>query len=91
MDIRFHVDPEHLTLDDRIVLEEMQGATWREIKTMLANNMVDENGAWLDTKAAMKILGGLQTPQLNTALEQFAQAVQELSRSAVPKAQGQPS
>lgn len=86
MDIAFKIDPERLTLNDRIAFEDAGKMTWRELRDALANHMVDETGQWVDLPKAKEILGKLTDSHLNEVIDKFAEAINQTNRRTLPLA-----
>jgi hypothetical protein len=88
MPIQFKIDPERLTLGDLVTLEDFKSATWRERREMLANNMVDEQGNFIDYAEARGIISRLPVAQLGAASEAFQEAVKALTEKQLPPKTG---
>ena len=87
MDIRFKIDPNRMTLGDRIALEEAaEGMTSRQQRDLLARHMVDDNDEFLDFREACKLLNGLTMDKLNEIVVQFGEAIAALSVAQIPPA-----
>ena len=84
MNIHFKIDPERLTLGDLIALEDFTRATWRERRDMLANNMTDEAGNYVDYAKARETLSRLTVAKLGDAATEFVAAVKELQNKQLP-------
>lgn len=85
MDIHFKIDPNRMTLGDRIALEESaEGMTSRQQRDILARHLVDEEGEFLEFEASCRILNALTMTQLNDTVAKFFEAIQALSGIFVP-------
>jgi len=89
MNIRFQVDPDRLTLDDLIALEE-ESQSPRFIRDFMARFVVDDKGEYLEEGAAQKIVGALTLSELSGAAEQFKDAVETFTEGMVPKVTASP-
>ncbi len=92
MEIRFKIDPDRMTLGDRIALEEQQldgkPIRWSELRDLLAHNMTAEDGQFLKYRKACELLSPLTDNQLAGVADKFWSAIQELNNSLVPPAPG---
>jgi hypothetical protein len=84
LEIRFKIDPDRITLNDQIAMEEVATLTARQLRDLLAHHLTDETGAFMETKAAQTLAGSLTKTQQVEALTAFAAAIAEASRKLVP-------
>jgi hypothetical protein len=83
--IRFKIDPDRITLNDQIALEDLKLATARELRDLLARFLTDEKGEFIEQKQARLIVGELTQTQQVTALTAFQAAMEEAGRAMLPK------
>ena len=89
MEIAFKINPERMTLGDRIALEESsQGMTSRQQRDVLARHMVNEAGEFMEFEDACKVLNSVTMARLNDIVAQFSEAIQALSGALVPPTSG---
>ena len=83
MELRLQVDPDRITLDDLIAVEEStsSGKSMRDLLCRFAVNGTDQP---LELVEARKIVGAMTIRQVRDALGQFSQAMQQLREVAVP-------
>lgn len=81
-------DPETVTFDDMIALQESTGATLREQKEMLVAFVVDQDGRRLPTDEAAALLGKFTVTQLKEAFAAFQGEIQEAMTGTLPNGQG---
>lgn len=84
--ITFQIDPERITLDELIMMEE--GLTNRQSRDLLARHVSNGNGAYMGEQAAQKKVGSLNLLELKETSDQFIKACQALSDTIVPEATG---
>ena len=83
MELRLEINPNVLTLDDLIALED-SGTNVRALKTILSRFVVNGSGAPVPREDAEKMVGSLNISQVREATEKFTTAVKELQATAVP-------
>jgi hypothetical protein len=86
--MEFKIDPDRMTLDDLIALDEAGGMKPRQMRDLLARFLVDENGAFVPEEDAQKQLGSLKVSELKDAVKKFGEGVKGLKDGAVPPASG---
>ena len=85
MKIRFQVDPERLTLNDLIDLEE-QNQSPRFMRDFLAKFAVDDKGEYLPDDMAQEMVGCLTLAELAQTVQDFSKGVEGI----VPKVNASP-
>lgn len=88
MKITLKVDNERLTFGDLLALEDAQDGkhAFHGLGQIICRFMVDEHDNFLDEAVALEMLKPLSMTQINKIAEQFATAVTEAQKSAVPLA-----
>lgn len=85
----FVVDPERLTLDDLIELEESGGAiSMRRARDLLSDFLVNGSGLPVPKEEAVKVVGGFNLLEVRDAVDKFIAAANELGGALVPEASG---
>ena len=84
--LTFQIDPERLTLDDLIAMEEGLGN--RSSRDLLARFLVDATGAYIEYGTAKKLVGSLNLLELKEATSVFVKACQTLAETLIPEASG---
>lgn len=82
--IKFLIDPEKLTLDALITMEE--GMTNRQSRDLLASFVVNGKDEYMDEAEAQKLIGGLNLLQLKETSDMFVDECRRLSETIVPEA-----
>ena len=86
---KFVIDPERVTLDELIELEEVgTNVSLRMAKGLLSRHIVGADGEYLEQDAAMAVVGKFNLVELNDAVAKFIAATEVLGVSLVPEAQG---
>jgi hypothetical protein len=88
MKIQFKIDPERLTFDDMVALDDFKAASMRERRETLINNMVDEKGDFVDPKVARAVIGKLKLSELTAAFLALSKAVEENNNAQLPPPNG---
>jgi hypothetical protein len=90
MKITLKVDNERLTFGDLLALEDAQEGKrpFHGLGQIIARFIIDEDGNFLDEIAAFEVLKPLSMAQIGDITKQFADAVTEAQKSAVPLAKG---
>jgi hypothetical protein len=90
MKIEFKLDPERLTLDDFLAIEDAQEGKrpYHMLRDIMSKCMVGADGEFLDAETAARDLGKLNLLQFNQATDSFMQFCREVQKSAVPPAKG---
>jgi hypothetical protein len=83
--LRFKLDPERLTLDQLI---GMQDGEYKAMRDVLALSLIDERGEFLKDDEAKKTIGGLKLSQVLEAASEFVRQVRD---AAVNPTNGEPS
>lgn len=83
MELRLEINPNILTLDDLIALEDT-GSNVRALKVILARFVVNGSGNPVPRADAEAMVGSLNVSQVREATEKFSAAVKELQATAVP-------
>lgn len=88
MKITLKVDNERLTFGDLLALEDAQDGKrpFHGLGQIISRFIVDENDNFLDETAALEALKPLSMTQIGDITKQFAEAVTEAQKSAVPLA-----
>lgn len=88
----FVVDPERLTLDDLIELEESGGQiSMRRARDLLSDFLVNGSGEYVPKEDAIKVVGGFNLLEVRDAVDQFIAAANLLGGKLVPEASGSSS
>lgn len=74
MNLRFKLDPERLTLDQLI---GMQDGEYKAMRDVLAMSLVDNRGEFLTEDEAKKIIGGLKLSQVLETANEFIKQVRD--------------
>lgn len=80
------IDPERITLDDLIALEEGETMKLRRMRSILAKCAVDDNGSPIPN--AESVLGQLTLVELKKAIAAFRQALTDYQGEAVSPTTG---
>jgi len=83
MEIKFQVDPDRLTLNDLIELED-GAASPRFQRDFLARFVLNGDG-YMEENEAKELIGNLSLADLVKTMEQFSEAIEELQETAIPK------
>jgi hypothetical protein len=88
MKVHFHIDTEQVTLDDLIMVEELQSNKLpaKQLKEFVCRFAADESGAMLPHAEALQMVGKMTIAELRVAFEALGAKVQELQATAVPPA-----
>lgn len=81
MQLKFKVDDESLTFGD---LLDMESGKISAMAGVMSRCMVDNNGALIPEKEALKKLRSIPVSQLKDATDQFGQALDAFKEGAVP-------
>lgn len=80
------IDPERITLDDLIALEEGETMKLRRMRSILAKCAFDDNGSPITD--AESVLGQLSISELKKAFAAFRQALTDYQADAVSPTTG---
>lgn len=82
-DIRFEIDADGLTVEDMLLIEDVQEGTrpFHGMTSIMARFLVGENGQPLEKGAALAAIKKLTLAQFQAAAKAFVEAIQ---RKAVP-------
>lgn len=80
------IDPERITLDDLIALEEGENMKLRRMRSIMAKCAFDDNGAPIPD--AESVLGQLTIAELKKAFAAFRQALTDYQSDAVSPTTG---
>jgi len=86
MDIKFKIDPDRITLNDQIAMEEAATLTSRQLRDLLARYLVDDNGDYLVKADGIELAGSLTKTQQVDAITKFGEAVNEATQRMLPLA-----
>jgi hypothetical protein len=88
MKIEFRLDIERVTLDDLIMVDELQAGNIpaRQLKSFVSRFIVDETGTYLPEADAFTLAGKLSVGELRRTFESLGDKVKELQVTAVPPA-----
>lgn len=81
-------DPDRVTFDQMITMQETAGATLREQKAMLLAFVVDADGQPVDPEQANTLLGQLTLTQIRETFTAFSEQVKEAMDGALPNEPG---
>lgn len=86
---KFVIDPERITLDELIELEEAgTNVSLKMARDLLSKHIVNGTGEYLEGAAALKAVGGLNLLELQNAVQQFIVAAEQLGIQFTPEARG---
>ncbi len=92
MKIEFQIDFSRFTLGDYCTLEDAHedpaSVEMRQIRNLLAGQMVDEKGAPVDPIKARKMLSALTMEQLSESQAAFFAKIQEMRQALIPPTSG---
>ena len=84
--VKVKIDPERLTINDRIAIEERGNLSWRQLRDLVARFVVNESGEFLEPKDAREAVGELTELQFLSMLGELKAAMDDFSRSLLPLA-----